>query len=735
MRSRALLFVTLFALISGNAAAGRAPSFQQGAKLVGTGAVGAAYQGMSVALSADGNTALVGAEADNSLVGAAWVYTRSGGGWIQQGAKLVGTGAVGSSFQGFSVALSADGNTAIVGGFADNSNAGAAWVYTRNSGGVWSQQGVKLVGSGAVGTANQGYSVALSADGNTAIVGGYNDNASAGAVWVYTRSGSVWSQQGAKLVGTGALGPVYQGVSVALSANGNTAIVGGDGDNSNAGAAWVWTRSGAVWTQQGTKLVGTGAAGAALQGRSVALSADGNTAIVGGFNDNSNAGAAWVWTRSGSVWSQQGAKLVGTGALGSAYQGVSVGLSADGNTAIVGGCFDNSSAGAAWVYTRSASVWSQPIPKLVGTGAAGTAEQGFSVALSGDGNTAIVGGYVDNSFAGAAWVYVDPSPVIATVADIPDDQGGRVTLRWSASLLDNGFSDPVTEYWIWRQAPTGTGVAAGAGSSSLTEASEPQRGEIRTSVESGQIYYWEYIGNQIADALPGYSYTAPTTADSVAGFNPYTLYMVETRGPAGAHWPSDPDSGYSVDNLPPGAPAPVYAAYQTGATHLHWGVNPAPDFSLYRIYKGSSASFIPSPGNRISSQPDTGFADVGAAGSYYKLSAVDIHGNESGFTLVTPSGTSGVSGGGSLAFALDPPASPSRGGRIAISFSLPDGEPARLELVDVAGRDEAMDEVGSLGAGRHTVDLAAERRVSPGLYFVRLSQGSRVALARVAVLN
>src|SRR5437870_5081803 len=103
----------------------------------------------------------------------------------------------------------------------------------------FAQQGPKLVGTGAVGHAQQGISVALSADGNTAIVGGLNDNAGAGAVWVFTRSGGVWTQQGSKLVGTGAVGNAAQGVSVALSADGNTAFVGGREDNVGAGAAWV----------------------------------------------------------------------------------------------------------------------------------------------------------------------------------------------------------------------------------------------------------------------------------------------------------------------------------------------------------------------------------------------------------------------------------------------------------------------------------------------------------------
>src|SRR5712691_9773394 len=144
-----------------------------------------------------------------------------------------------------------------------------------------------------------------------------------------------FTQPGPKLVGTGAVGSADQGWSVSLSADGTTALVGGPEDNGYVGAAWVWTRNGGVWTQQGLKLVGTGAVGSAEQGSSVSLSADGNTALVGGYSDNGQAGAAWVWTRSGGVWTQQGPKLVGSGAVGGASQGSSVSLSADGSTALV----------------------------------------------------------------------------------------------------------------------------------------------------------------------------------------------------------------------------------------------------------------------------------------------------------------------------------------------------------------------------------------------------------------
>jgi hypothetical protein len=397
---------------------------QQGAKLVGTDAIGDAFQGLSVAVSSDGNTAIVGGPYDNfdagtdAGAGAVWVYTRAAGAWAQQGGKLVAADAAGNSNFGYSVAISADGNTAIVGGPNDNYIAGAAWVFTR-SGGVWTQQGSKLVGTGAVNPPQQGWSVALSADGNTAIVGGPNENSRVGAAWVFTRAEGVWTQQGGKLVETGTVEPpglvVAQGTSVSLSADGNTAIVGApvDNNNSGVGAAWVYTRSGGVWTQQGDKLVGGGI--------SVALSADGNTALVGGPGDNTYAGAAWVYTRSEGVWTQQGSKLVGYGAAGDAGQGASVALSADGNTALVGGPDDNSGEGAAWVWARSGTVWTQG-GKLVASGAAG-GRQGTTVALSADGSTAIVGAPFDGA-AGAVWVFVvpatpAPAPTVATHAPGP----------------------------------------------------------------------------------------------------------------------------------------------------------------------------------------------------------------------------------------------------------------------------------------------------------------------------
>ena len=255
-----------------------------------------------------------------------------------------------------------------------------------------------------IGAANLGSEVALSYDGNTAVAGGGGDNGNAGAIWVWTRSGTTWSQQGGKLTVTGNTGSALVR-RVSLSGDGNTLLVGGQMNNASQGAVWVFTRSAGVWTQQAGPLVGTGNTGAAMQGYKVALNADGNTALWGGWQNNGANGAMWVFTRSAGVWTQQAGPLVGTGNIGAAGQGVSASLSADGNTAIWGGYQDNGGIGAGWVWTRSGTVWSQ-YTKLVPVGNIGAAQFGSSYArISADGSTAVFGAFSDNTNIGAAFVF------------------------------------------------------------------------------------------------------------------------------------------------------------------------------------------------------------------------------------------------------------------------------------------------------------------------------------------
>ena len=127
-------------------------------------------------------------------------------------------------------------------------------------------------------------------------------------------------------------------------------MIGGPLDDGGEGAAWVFTRSGTAWDQQGGKLTGSGETGNGRFGWNVALAADGSTALIGGPIDGDGKGAAWVFTRSGAAWDQQGGKLTGGGESGDGAFGFIVALTADGSTALIGGPYDGGNKGAAWVF-------------------------------------------------------------------------------------------------------------------------------------------------------------------------------------------------------------------------------------------------------------------------------------------------------------------------------------------------------------------------------------------------
>ena len=384
---------------------------QQGSKLVGTGNIGTSRQGDSVSVS--GNTLAVGGSYDDGYVGATWIFTRGGFGEdFAQQQKLVGTGYIGSyTKQGNSVALSSsDGNTLAVGADDDNTYVGATWIFTRSSfGNPFTQQGLKLVGTGYTGNSNQGSSLALSSDGNTLAVGGEGDDSFVGATWIFTRTGfgNPFTQQGLKLVVTGNIGSSRQGSSLDLSSDGNTLAVGAPWDDSFVGATWIFTRTGFgnPFTQQ-QKVVVTDAIGIGFLS-SVSLSGD--TLAIGASADGST-GATWIFTRTsfGNPFTQQ-QKLIATGAVGDARQGISVSVS--GNTLAIGGYSDDTDIGATWIFTRTSisEDFTQQGLKLVGTGNTGASRQGISVDLSSD-NTLVVGGTHDNSEIGAAWAFTIPIP-------------------------------------------------------------------------------------------------------------------------------------------------------------------------------------------------------------------------------------------------------------------------------------------------------------------------------------
>lgn len=369
--------------------------------------VGNANVGNSVAVSEDGTTMVVGAPLNNGGEGGVWVYRLSGGVWSLESSKLLGTGAVGNAQQGFSVTIDEGGNGIAIGGPEDDGGKGAVWIFTRSETNIWSQYGSKIMATGLSAGDKFGSSVAVNdTDFTYLAVGAPFFNEGQGGVWTFVRTGGLWVEEGSRKFPSDSLGSAYFGTSIRLTDAADAFVAGGPGDNGDIGAFWVFVRNQNSWAQTGLKHIPNGYTGAPRFGFSVAFSGtEGNTLAVGGPGDDADAGAVWMYVRNGNNLAQQGKKLVASNAVGKALQGFSVRISDNGRTLLVGAPSDDSSKGAAFTWTRNELLTWEQTGKLVGTGNSGPSEQGYSVALSRDGVLGVVGGRNDDGGKGAVWTY------------------------------------------------------------------------------------------------------------------------------------------------------------------------------------------------------------------------------------------------------------------------------------------------------------------------------------------
>jgi hypothetical protein len=382
-------------------------------------------QGYSVAISSNGSTAAVtyGAQPNPGTDVKTMVYTRSGSTWsLQQILSTPYTGSASDFYYG-GIALSADGNTLAFGSVGDNNKIGAVWVYTR-SGSTWTLQ-QKIVGTPNSAFESMGGYVALSASGNTLAFGKESIfGASTAGVWIWTRSGSTWTQQAA-------LTGFDRDTPVALSADGLTLAVGDTFVNSQIGRAFIYVFSGGSWNLQTTFTPST-SFGGEFFGKSISLSADGNTCAVGapgttvfyspyGYNIY-GAGSVYVYKRTGASWSAQLSNFTPSdwlpyftkyGDIGPAF-GTAVSLSGDGSYLVVGGPFQPLVAssintyGAYWILTRSGSTWSQSGSRRMAPTTYGALEFGASLAISSNNNYLVVGepNNAINFGPNLGWVYM-----------------------------------------------------------------------------------------------------------------------------------------------------------------------------------------------------------------------------------------------------------------------------------------------------------------------------------------
>jgi len=475
----------------------------QEAKLTaGDGAQGDQF-GWSVSLSGDGNTALVGARLDDTTAGmnagSAYVFVRNGNAWSQQAKLTADDGATNDAF-GTSISVSRDGNTALVGAHMHDTtmgtDAGSAYVFVRN-GNAWSQQ-AKLTASDGAHLAFFGWSVSVSGDGNTVMVGADQSDRSptkqdTGSAYVFVRSGSAWSQQAQLTASDGEMDDHF-GYSVSLSGDGTTALVGAHWGRAtpglSAGSAYVFERSGSGWSQQAKLTASDGAQGDQF-GDSVSLSGNGNTALVGADRDATTmgtaAGSAYVFVRNGNAWSQQAHLTASDGAALHQF-GYSVSASRDGNTALVG-----RAGGGAYVFVRNGDAWSQQA-RLTASDSAAVGSFGCSVSVSEDASAALVGACRDGLPVGiqlgSAYVVRFPELVQdynrQTAALLA---GGAVRLTYlglpgTNYVLDRTFD--LTPIVIW--TPQATNAADSGGSVVFTNAPRPTNNywRVRASTSSSK---------------------------------------------------------------------------------------------------------------------------------------------------------------------------------------------------------------------------------------------------------
>ncbi len=299
----------------------------------------------------------------------------------------------GLAYDEFGWSVSVSGDTAVIGASGRNNAQGAAYVWVR-SGGEWSQQQELTASDGAM-LDEFGYSVSVS--GDTAVIGAWNKTINLqqqqGAAYVFVRSGGVWTMQ-QELTASDAAQDDGFGLSVSVS--GDTAVIGAPGKNGGQGATYVFVRSGGAWSQQQELTASDGAVGDYF-GWSVALS--GGMVAIGASSKNTGQGAAYVFALSGGTWGQPQELTASDGTAGDSF-GYSVSMS--GNTVVIGAPSENRLQGAAYGFVLSGGVWGQQQKLTASDGAAGDS---FGNSVSVSGATAVIAAYHKNADQGAAYLF------------------------------------------------------------------------------------------------------------------------------------------------------------------------------------------------------------------------------------------------------------------------------------------------------------------------------------------
>lgn len=328
----------------------------------------------------------------------------------------------------------------------------------------------------------------------------------------------------------------------------------------------------------------------------------------------------------------------------------------------------------------------------------------------------------------------NPSPILTSIADHPQDQGGMVLLTWDPSYLDAFPETTISSYSVWRrltQEEWRANIGAGKNEDPSLESKDIDC--IHAMLREG----WSFVGEFPAAYFEEYSYEAPTYGDSTETEIIFTEYQViaHTEDPW-AFWKSNSLAGYSVDNLAPAPPTGFIVHYDQDISLLSWDECEEEDFNYFRIYRGESQEFEPTEQNLVHTTSGTEWEDPGH-GIYYKISTVDTAGNEG--DAVPPevvTGTPGTATGKLTLFACVPnPFNPST----TIHFSLAEAVQVTLAIYDLAGRRICDLHRGELAQGDHEIQWhGVDDKGNPvpsGVYLYRLEAGGQVLTRKMTLLK
>ncbi|HSG29385.1 MAG TPA: FlgD immunoglobulin-like domain containing protein, partial [Candidatus Krumholzibacterium sp.] len=447
--------------------------------------------------------------------------------------------------------------------------------------------------------------------------------------------------------------------------------------------AWSDARSGTtdIYAQ---RITGSGFVQWAADGIPICTASGSQSNVVGGSDGNGGAILAWTDARAGQddIYAQ---KVDFYGSTGWTYDGVPVCtqgsqqysinlvVSPTGNTVL---SWSDARLGTynifAQILDQTGTRMSVPDGVQLSPGTFGCEH---NVICADDEGGAVTAWNTTSTYAVMAqrierngfWGY--PAPMIADVRDVPGDQGGSVDLAWYASRLDPWPDMAIDRYTVWRAiSHPDAMLLASSGAriiDSVEELASPDKetpsimavedgappvrdGDvIRRETVGATTYFWKMLSTIDAYYLDSYSEVAETLFDSTGVSDEHHYFQVIAHSTVPSmFWISETDSGYSVDNLAPAIPLGIMGeqSYTPEGLSISWDPNLENDLSHYNIYRGLTGSFEPGPGNLLTSVPDTVTFDgtwSWDAGYYYKLAAVDIHGNESGYALLAPSGVTG----------------------------------------------------------------------------------------------